>query len=113
MKLFGTLKGIATELLDLPDEAERKRITANRVGGNWKQSAGKEIKKESPTVVIEDVPGVGISVTNGNGKELIVQEYGKNKVAIWRTDERGKVTGKPLIAQREGEAAYHINEMIG
>lgn len=113
MSILGTLKGIAAEVFDLQTDAEREK-QARIIGGtgDWVQPVSSAVKEENPAVVIENVPGVGISVTNGNGKELIVREHSKDKVEIWRTDERGKVTGKPLIAQREGEAAYLINERL-
>ena len=85
----------------------------SRIVGDSRYSLWKEIVRENPTVVIADVPGVGLSVMNDNGKELIVRECGKDKVEIWNTDERGVVVGEPLIVRREGEAAYAINEKIG
>jgi hypothetical protein len=68
------------------------------------------IKEQRPELVISNVQGVGISIA-GNGKEFIVAEYGKNKVAIWNTDNTGKVTGKPLYVHR-GQAANIIDRKI-
>jgi hypothetical protein len=87
-------------------------VIGNVLFGKYYDPLPREIREENHAVVIESIPGVGLCVTSESGKELIVQEYGKKKVMIWNTDKRGMVTGKPLIAKREGEAAYIINGMM-